>query len=107
MSASLEQLIASDGEFVARILRRAGVLDDSVDDGVQQFFLVAARKLPSVPPESGRAFLVGVALNVAAHARRSSRWPSGGCVLRAAECASQRSPSLILRCKGRSAETPP
>jgi len=71
MSASLEQLIASDGEFVARVLRRAGVLDDSVDDGVQQVFLVAARKLPSVPPESGRAFLVGVALNVAAHARRS------------------------------------
>lgn len=67
---SLEQLIASHGELVARILRRAGVLEDSVDDAVQQVFLVAARKLSVVRAGSGRAFLLGIALNVAAHARR-------------------------------------
>jgi RNA polymerase sigma-70 factor (ECF subfamily) len=70
MNASLEQIIASDGEFVARILRRAGVLDAAVDDAVQQVFLVAARKLDAVAEGSARAFLLGVALNVAAHARR-------------------------------------
>lgn len=68
--ATLEQLIASDGELVARILRRAGVLEGSIDDAVQQVFLVAARKLAVVRAGSGRAFLLGIALNVAAHARR-------------------------------------
>jgi RNA polymerase sigma-70 factor, ECF subfamily len=67
---TLEQLIASEGAFVARMLRRAGVLEDAVDDAVQQVFLVAARRLADVRAGSGRAFLVGVALNVAAHARR-------------------------------------
>lgn len=67
---SLEQLIAREGELVARILRRAGVLEDEVDDAVQQVFLVAARKLATVRAGCGRAFLLGIALNVAAHARR-------------------------------------
>jgi RNA polymerase sigma-70 factor, ECF subfamily len=67
---SLEQLIARDGELVARMLRRAGVLEGSLDDAVQQVFLVAARRLAAVRPGAGRAFLLGVALNVAAHARR-------------------------------------
>ena len=67
---SLERLIRSDGSFVARTLRRAGVSDDAVDDAVQQVFLVAARKLGAVRAGSERPFLLGIALNVAAHARR-------------------------------------
>ena len=67
---SLDSLLARDGELVARILRRAGVVEGSVDDAVQQVMLVAARRLGDVRAGSERAFLLGVALNVAAHARR-------------------------------------
>ena len=67
---SLERLVARERELVARMLRRAGVLEDSVDDAVQQVFLVAARKLATVRPGAERAFLLGIALNVAAHSRR-------------------------------------
>ena len=67
---SLEQLILSESSFVTRTLRRAGVLEDSIGDAAQQVFLVAARRLTAVRPGCGRAFLLGIALNVAAHARR-------------------------------------
>lgn len=66
----LDQLIATDGAFVGRVLRRAGVSDDAIDDAQQQVFLVAARKLAMVRAGAGRAFLLAIALNVAAHARR-------------------------------------
>jgi RNA polymerase sigma-70 factor (ECF subfamily) len=67
---SVEQLIAKERGFVARMLRRAGVVDSAVDDAVQQVFVVAAGKLGAVRLGSERAFLVAIALNVAAHARR-------------------------------------
>lgn len=44
-----------------------------VDDALQKVFVIAARKLGGVPPEAERTFLFGVAVRVAANARRGDR----------------------------------
>jgi RNA polymerase sigma-70 factor (ECF subfamily) len=57
---------------VVRTLRRAGVQPDAIDDCAQEVFVVAARRLQSRPlVGSLRAWLVGVARNVAAHELRA------------------------------------
>jgi RNA polymerase sigma-70 factor, ECF subfamily len=63
-------LVAAHGSFVARQLRRCRVPESVLDDAVQQVFLVAQRKVDRVEEGRERAFLAGVVLNVAAHARR-------------------------------------
>jgi RNA polymerase sigma-70 factor (ECF subfamily) len=57
--------------FVWRMLRRLGVAEASIDDCAQHVFLVATRKIDAIAPDRERAFLLGVAINVAAEARRS------------------------------------
>lgn len=59
-------------DFVARVLRNAGTPAAEVDDAVQRVFIVAARRFADVVPGSERGFLLGIALNEAAHARRSA-----------------------------------
>jgi RNA polymerase sigma-70 factor (ECF subfamily) len=59
-------------DFVARVLRNAGTPAAEVDDAVQRVFIVAARRFADVAPGSERGFLLGIALNEAAHARRSA-----------------------------------
>ncbi len=56
---------------VWRTLRRLGLSPPDADDGTQQVFLVAAKKLDKIRPNKERAFLVGVAAKVAANARRN------------------------------------
>src|SRR5687768_3213399 len=58
-------------DFIWRTLRRLGVPEGSADDGAQQVFIVASRKLDRIAAGSERPFLVGVALRVASDARRS------------------------------------
>jgi RNA polymerase sigma-70 factor, ECF subfamily len=67
---ALAALVAAHGGFVARQLRRCRVPEAGLDDAVQQVFLVAQGKLDQVEPGRERAFLGGIVLNVAAHARR-------------------------------------
>ncbi len=64
-------LVEEHADFVWRSLRRLGVPEAAVDDGVQQVFLVAAQKLDRIERGRERAFLFSVAMNVAAHARRT------------------------------------
>jgi len=59
-------------DFVARVLRNAGTPAAEVDDAVQRTFIVAARRFADVIPGSERGFLLRIALNEAAHARRSA-----------------------------------
>jgi len=59
-------------DFVARVLRNAGTPAPEVDDAAQRTFIVAARRFADVVPGSERAFLLRIALNEAAHARRSA-----------------------------------
>jgi len=63
-------LVSRHGDFVRRALRRLSVPPSALDDAAQQVFLITAGKLDDVPADRARAFLVGVATNVAAHARR-------------------------------------
>jgi RNA polymerase sigma-70 factor (ECF subfamily) len=60
-------------DSVWRALKRLGVPDGGVDDAAQQVFLVASRRLDEILPEGERGYLMGVALRVAADARRAQR----------------------------------
>ncbi|MDD9942255.1 MAG: sigma-70 family RNA polymerase sigma factor [Myxococcales bacterium] len=64
-SLSLRELFLVNHDRVWRLLRRLGVAEASVDDGVQEVFWVAARRLADIEPGRQRAFLYGVALRVA------------------------------------------
>ena len=69
--AALRQLVDGHLDFVWRALRRLGVLPGDVDDAAQRVFLIANEKLANIEPGRERSFLVGVAVRVASHARRS------------------------------------
>lgn len=69
----LRALVGEHFDFVWRYLRRMGVADGDADDGAQRVFLTAAERLGDIRTGSERAFLRGVALRVASHARRSYR----------------------------------
>lgn len=69
----LRALVGEHFDFVWRYLRRMGVADGDADDGAQRVFLTASERLGDIRPGSERAFLRGVALRVASHARRSYR----------------------------------
>jgi RNA polymerase sigma-70 factor (ECF subfamily) len=67
----LKGLIDSYIDFVARVLRNAGVPDAQIDDDVQRTFIATARRLDDVRVGSEKSFLLQSALRIAAHARRS------------------------------------
>jgi RNA polymerase sigma-70 factor (ECF subfamily) len=70
-NARLHAMFEREFAFVWRMLRRLGVAEASIDDCTQQVFVVATRKIAAIAPDRERAFLLGVAINVAAEARRS------------------------------------
>jgi RNA polymerase sigma-70 factor, ECF subfamily len=69
----LRALIEVHYDFVWRSLRRLGMAPGDVDDGAQQVFLVASRKLDAIREGSERSFLYQTALRVAADARRARK----------------------------------
>ena len=69
--ARLARLLATHFRMVWRALRRLGVQAHAVDDAAQEVFIVVSRKLAQITPEHERRFLYGVALRVAANARRA------------------------------------
>jgi RNA polymerase sigma-70 factor (ECF subfamily) len=69
--ARMRSLVDEHTRFVTRTLRRAGVPGSEVEDEVQRTFIVAAGRLDDVQPGAERSFLFQVALNTAAHKRRS------------------------------------
>src|SRR5262245_49690381 len=70
-NAVLRQLVALHFDFVWRLLRRLGVDAADVDDAAQQVFIVVSGRLHGLDLNRAREFLFGVALRVAANARRS------------------------------------
>jgi RNA polymerase sigma-70 factor (ECF subfamily) len=56
-------------DFIWRFLRRLGLRD--AEDGAQQVFTIAWKKLDDMENGKERAYLVGIALKVAADARRA------------------------------------
>lgn len=71
--ARLRTMVDSYFDTVWRSLRRLGIPPGAVDDGVQQVFLVAWRRMDDIEPSVERSYLLGVALRVASELRRSSR----------------------------------
>jgi RNA polymerase sigma-70 factor, ECF subfamily len=71
--ARLRGMVDEHFDTVWRALRRLGVPAGEVDDCAQQVFVIAMRKLASIVEGRERAFLLGTAVNVASHARRSLR----------------------------------
>jgi RNA polymerase sigma-70 factor (ECF subfamily) len=57
-------------DFVWRSLRRLGVSEANADDATQSVLWTAAQKSEAIAPGRERAFLFGIATNVAAHERR-------------------------------------
>jgi RNA polymerase sigma-70 factor (ECF subfamily) len=70
-SVRLRAMFERDFALLWRMLRRLGVAEASIDDCAQHVFLVATRKIHTIAPDRERAFLLGVAINVAAEARRT------------------------------------
>lgn len=68
--ARLRAMMTAHFDFIWRLLRRLGVQPADVDDCAQQVFVIAAHKLPVIASKSEQSFLFGIALNVAAEARR-------------------------------------
>jgi RNA polymerase sigma-70 factor (ECF subfamily) len=69
----IRRIVDESYEFLWRSLRRLGVAEDNVADAAQQVLVVLARRVDTVSEGSERAFLFGVAIRVAADARRSTR----------------------------------
>ncbi|HET7538746.1 MAG TPA: sigma-70 family RNA polymerase sigma factor [Polyangiaceae bacterium] len=69
----LASLMQEHFDFVWRSLRRLGLSPADADDGAQEVFFVASRKLDAIAPERERAFLFGSVLKVASTRRRSLR----------------------------------
>jgi RNA polymerase sigma-70 factor (ECF subfamily) len=68
----LRHMVDSYLNFVARVLRNAGTPEAEVDDEVQRTFITASRRLDDIRPGAEKAFLFRIALNLAAHARRTA-----------------------------------
>ncbi len=63
------ELVHLHFDFIWRLLRRFGATD--AEDATQQVFTIAWKKLEQMQPGKERAFLVGIAVRVAADARKA------------------------------------
>jgi RNA polymerase sigma-70 factor (ECF subfamily) len=75
LSPDVRLRAAVDAHFdtVWRSLQNLGVPSEGIDDASQQVFIILARKLATVDAGGERAYLLGIAVRVAADARRSRR----------------------------------
>jgi RNA polymerase sigma-70 factor (ECF subfamily) len=69
--ARLRGMVDEHLDFVARVLRNAGTPQAEIDDEVQRTFIIAARRLDDVRAGAEKGFLFRIALNLAAHVRRT------------------------------------
>ena len=66
----LRRLVEAHSAFLWQTLRRIGVPMASLDDAIQQVFLVAANRLDEIVPGAEKAFLFQTAMYVSSHMRR-------------------------------------
>jgi RNA polymerase sigma-70 factor (ECF subfamily) len=71
-SDRIRAVVAEHHAFIWRSLRRLGLAPDAAEDAAQQVFITASRKLTGIRPGGERAYLFGIALRVAADARRAT-----------------------------------
>lgn len=70
---SFEALVASQYDFIWRVLRGFGLSRSDAEDAAQQVFMIAARKFDAIAPDKARSFVYGTAMHVASNARRGLR----------------------------------
>jgi RNA polymerase sigma-70 factor (ECF subfamily) len=71
--ARVRAMVDAHFETVWRALRRLGVSELGADDGAQQVFLVASRRLDEIQEGGERRYLLGISLRVASDIRRAVR----------------------------------
>jgi len=64
-------LVRDHLDAVVRTLAKLGVSDSVLDDAAQQVFVIATGKLAGIEVGRERPYLLGIALRVASHARRT------------------------------------
>jgi RNA polymerase sigma-70 factor (ECF subfamily) len=64
-------LVSHHLDAVVRTLAKLGVPNGALDDAAQQVFVVATSKLPGIEIGRERPYLLGIAVRVASHARRT------------------------------------
>jgi RNA polymerase sigma-70 factor, ECF subfamily len=67
----LARLLRDEFRSVWRLVRRFGVPSASADDAAQEVFIIAARRLDEIEIGRERRYLFGIAIRVAANARRA------------------------------------
>jgi RNA polymerase sigma-70 factor, ECF subfamily len=67
----LARLLRDEFRSVWRLVRRFGVPSASADDAAQEVFIIAARRLGEIEIGGERRYLFGIAIRVAANARRA------------------------------------
>jgi RNA polymerase sigma-70 factor (ECF subfamily) len=71
----LERMFAEHHAAIWRSLRRRGLTSDEAADATQETFVIAAKRLADIQPDSERAFLIGTARRVAyTLGRKTVRW---------------------------------
>ena len=71
-SLRVAHLLRAHDDDVWRVLRRLGVTESALEDCAQQVFIVASNKLERIDAGKERAFLVGIAVRIAANHRRTA-----------------------------------
>jgi RNA polymerase sigma-70 factor, ECF subfamily len=69
----IERLLRVHADFAARTLRMFGLSGADTDDGLQEVFMVLARRMEDIRPEAEKAFVFRVAQHTALR-MRESRW---------------------------------
>ena len=69
--ARLAELLRAHFHTVWRAVRRFGVSEDVADDAAQEVFIVAAKKLDTIDAGRELTYLYGIAMRIAANARRA------------------------------------
>ena len=67
----VHQLVQDHLDAVVRTLAQLGVPNGALDDAAQQVFVVATGKLAGIEVGRERPYLLGIALRVASHTRRT------------------------------------
>jgi RNA polymerase sigma-70 factor (ECF subfamily) len=71
--ARFRSMVDAHFATVWRMLLHLGTPEASADDGAQQVFLVALRRLDQIAEGAERAYLLGIAVRVASETRRAMR----------------------------------
>jgi RNA polymerase sigma-70 factor (ECF subfamily) len=92
----IEHMIRDHADFVARTLRMFGLPGADTDDGLQEVFMVLARRLDDIRPEAEKAFVFRVAQHVALRMGESRSRKRENVVEEPPERAHTSTPEVIL-----------